>query len=86
MILVGPGPKQERFSSTTAVRPGIFNVEIVPQTPGERELRFEIDVEGVTEAIPGGRVRVALTPIDAYLLGEGIVGLNLDTGADSDVL
>jgi len=49
---------EERFSSTTVVRPGIFNVEIKAGAVGERELSFEIEVDGVSEVIGGGTVRV----------------------------
>ena len=38
VVLAGPGGDEERFTSTTAVRPGIFNVEITPNATGEREL------------------------------------------------
>jgi RND family efflux transporter MFP subunit len=58
VVLLGEAGTQERFTSTTAVRPGIFNVEIKPGEAGDRELYFEIEVGGVTETIPGGTVRV----------------------------
>jgi RND family efflux transporter MFP subunit len=58
VVLSGEAGTQERFTSTTAVRPGIFNVEIQPGAAGDRELYFEIEVGGVTETIPGGTVRV----------------------------
>ena len=58
VVLTGPGDVGERFTSTTAIRPGIFNVEIQPGAAGERELHFEIEVGGVVETIDGGKVRV----------------------------
>jgi len=61
VVLEGAGGARERFSSTTVVRPGIFNVEIRPGAPGERDLVFEVEVDGVAETVPGGRVRVGTT-------------------------
>ena len=58
VVLTDAGSRQRRFSSTTAVRPGIFNVAIEPDVAGEYDLAFEIEVGGVTEIITGGRVRV----------------------------
>jgi RND family efflux transporter MFP subunit len=49
---------QERFSSTNVIRPGIFNVEIQPDEVGERELSFEVEVDGERETIAGGTVNV----------------------------
>jgi RND family efflux transporter MFP subunit len=49
---------QERFSSTNVIRPGIFNVEIQPGAVGERELQFEVEVDGERETIAGGTVNV----------------------------
>ena len=58
VILSGAGGVEERFSSSAAVRPGIFKVDIQPSALGERELSFVIEVGGVTETIAGGSVRV----------------------------
>ena len=58
IVLRGAAGVEERFNATTAIRPGIFNVEIEPGTAGERELYFEIEVDGVRETIAGGTVRV----------------------------
>lgn len=58
IVLVGSGGDRERFTATTVVRPGIFNVDVRPGAPGERDLLFEVEVGGVAETIPGGRVRV----------------------------
>ncbi len=58
IVLGGAGGHEERFASNTVVRPGIFNVEIRPVEAGERDLAFEVEVGGVAETIPGGRVRV----------------------------
>ncbi len=63
VVLTGAAGTQERFTSTTAVRPGIFNVEIQPSAAGERELHFEIEVEGVRETIAGGTVRVGTADV-----------------------
>ena len=70
IVLVGAGGQQERFSSTAAVRPGIFNVAIEPIAPGERDLIFEIEVGGVAETIPGGRVRIGTADDSGGLLEE----------------
>jgi RND family efflux transporter MFP subunit len=58
VVLTDAGGTKERFASATAIRPGIFNVEIQPDAAGDRELSFEIEVGGVAETIPGGTVRV----------------------------
>lgn len=58
VVLAGAVAGEERFSSTATVRPGIFNVEILPGAPGARELSFEIEVDGVSETLDGGTVRV----------------------------
>jgi len=58
VILSGAGGVKERFSSSAAVRPGIFKVDIRPSALGERELSFVIEVGGVTETIAGGTVKV----------------------------
>lgn len=63
VMLINDGGQSERFSTSTAVRPGIFNVAIQPDAAGERDLIFEIEVGGVAETIPGGRVRVG-RPVD----------------------
>ena len=49
---------EERFISTTVVRPGIFLIDVRPEDRGERELAFEIEVDGVREVIAGGTVLV----------------------------
>ncbi len=58
VVLTSPKGVEEHFNSIVAVRPGIFNVEILPATTGERQLHFLIEVDGVRETIPGGTVRV----------------------------
>lgn len=70
IVLTNASGQQERFSSTTAVRPGIFNVAIEPETAGERDLAFEIEVGGVAETIPGGRVRVGTAAEPGGLIEE----------------
>lgn len=84
IVLVGSGGDRERFSSTTTVRPGIFNVDVRPGAPGERDLLFEVEVGGVAEAIPGGRVRVGTSTQPGglvelpHLLPEGEGGEEAD--------
>jgi RND family efflux transporter MFP subunit len=58
VVLREPTGREERFSSTTVVRPGIFLIDVRPGVRGERELEFEIEVGGVRETIAGGTVRV----------------------------
>ncbi len=58
IVLANANGNDQRFNSTTAIRPGIFLVEIEPSTAGQYDLSFEIEVDGVTETIAGGRVRV----------------------------
>jgi RND family efflux transporter MFP subunit len=58
VVLGDASGHEERFSRSGSHRPGIFVVEIAPRGQGQRELRFELDVEGVKETIPGGTVRV----------------------------
>jgi RND family efflux transporter MFP subunit len=70
IILKGEGGAEERFSSTAVVRPGIFNVEITPATPGERELTFEIETGRTAETIPGGQVRVGTADDPGGLVEE----------------
>lgn len=70
VVLSGAGGMEERFSSTTAVRPGIFNVEITPGAPGERELSFKIETGGLVEIIDGGRVRVGTASDPGGLVEE----------------
>lgn len=58
IVLTGENGTEERFSSSSVVRPGIFNVEIQPETAGRAALHFEIEVDGMTEEIPGGTVEI----------------------------
>jgi RND family efflux transporter MFP subunit len=57
-VLVDSSGREERFSSDSVLRAGIFVVEVKPSREGERELRFEIEVEGISETIDGGVVKV----------------------------
>lgn len=70
IVLKSASGQEERFSSTTAVRPGIFNVAVQPSTSGERDLIFEIEVGGVAETIAGGRVRVGTDAAPGALFEE----------------
>jgi len=58
VVLREPSGREERFSTTEVVRPGIFLLEVRPGDPGERELGFEIEVDGVRETIAGGTVLI----------------------------
>ncbi len=57
IVLRGPGG-EETFGASTPVRPGIFNIELQPKSPGEYELLFRISAAPGSEEIPGGAVRV----------------------------
>jgi multidrug efflux pump subunit AcrA (membrane-fusion protein) len=70
IVLRGAAGVEERFNATTAIRPGIFNVEIEPGTAGERELHFEIEVDGVRETIAGGTVRVGTADAPGGLVDQ----------------
>lgn len=49
---------EQVFDATTAVRPGIFNIDVAPASAGEYELAFRVTSEAGTEEIRGGVVRV----------------------------
>ncbi len=57
IVLAGPSGEQV-FASDQAVRPGIFNVEIRPEAPGDFDLAFRITTAEGREEIRGGKVRV----------------------------
>jgi len=93
VVLSAAGGVHERFSSTTAVRPGIFTVEIQPGTAGERELHFEIEVDGVTETIAGvtetiagGTVRVGTADAPGGLVDPPHELRQVDGGEEVDFL
>lgn len=46
------------FSAGEPVRPGVFEVELTPQDPGEHDLVFRVESAAGGEEIRGGRVRV----------------------------
>ena len=57
--IVLTGPAGERvFTASEPVRPGIFKVEIRPETTGEYDLAFRISSAVGQEEIRGGKVRV----------------------------
>lgn len=58
LILTGEGGREQVSSSTQPVRPGIFNVELTAESPGEYDLSFRIASAAGEETIRGGRVRV----------------------------
>ena len=57
-ILLRSADAELRFGAGEPVRPGIFNIEIRPDTPGEYDLALLVSSPAGTEEIPGGRVRV----------------------------
>lgn len=60
IVLHGPseGTGEQVFRVEGPERPGVFRVEIRPESPGEYELAFRIASAAGSEEIPGGRVRV----------------------------
>lgn len=60
IVLHGPseGTGEQVFRVEGPERPGVFRVEIRPESPGEYELAFRIASAVGSEEIPGGRVRV----------------------------
>ncbi len=57
VVLSGVAGEQV-FAASEPVRPGIFNVEIQTETPGEFDLAFRISSAAGQEEVRGGRVRV----------------------------
>lgn len=57
-IVLGSSPGEQVFRSETAKRPGLFTVELTPDSPAELDLRFRIVTPEATEELRGGRVRV----------------------------
>ncbi|MEM7350125.1 MAG: efflux RND transporter periplasmic adaptor subunit [Acidobacteriota bacterium] len=56
-VLAGTG-SDEVFTAEQPTRPGVFDLEIRPAASGERDLTIQVEVDGVSETIRGGRVRV----------------------------
>jgi membrane fusion protein (multidrug efflux system) len=86
VVLTGADGSEERFSSTATIRPGIFNVEILPTASGERKLHFEIEVGGVSETINGGTVRVGTAKSPGGLVDPPHTLPHIDGGEDMDFL
>jgi cobalt-zinc-cadmium efflux system membrane fusion protein len=57
IVLIGAGGEQV-FRADKPVRPGVFNIDILPASPGEQDLVFRINSAAGREEIRGGRVRV----------------------------
>jgi RND family efflux transporter MFP subunit len=57
IVLSSPTGEQV-FAASEPVRPGIFNVEIQAETPGEFDLAFRISSAAGQEEVRGGRIRV----------------------------
>lgn len=62
IVLIDEDGEAETFDVEAPARPGVFNVELRPSSPGERDLAFRITshatADEVAETIRGGRVRV----------------------------
>ncbi len=80
VVLKKPSGGDERFTTSSVARPGIFLIDICPGNPGERDLSFEIEVAGMSETIAGGRIRVGTAddpgglispPLDLPVGGSG---------------
>jgi cobalt-zinc-cadmium efflux system membrane fusion protein len=78
IVLRSSAGVEERFSSSEVIRPGIFNVEIRPGSPGERELSFVVKVGGVSETIAGGRVGVGSSSDPGGLISQAQVLPSVD--------
>ncbi len=50
--------REQSFEREAPIRDGIFSIDVEPVGEGEFELLFRIETAGVSEEIPGGRVRV----------------------------
>lgn len=63
VVLSGPeeGTTEQVFRAEGPERPGVFRVEIRPESPGEFDLAFRIASSAGSEEIRGGRVRVGTT-------------------------
>ena len=57
-IVLSGSSGEQVFGSDQPIRPGIFNIEIRPDAPGELDLAFRITTTAGSEEIGGGRVRV----------------------------
>lgn len=57
-IVLRSAAGEQVFEATTAVRPGIFDIEVAPDVAGEYELSFRISSPAGSEEIRGGAVRV----------------------------
>lgn len=85
-VVLAGGGGEERFGSNATIRPGIFNVEILPTSSGERELYFEIEAGGVSETINGGTVRVGTVNAPGGLVDAPHTLPYVDGGEDVDFL
>jgi len=78
VVLGNSAGVEERFGATEVIRPGIFNVEIIPGQTGERNLSFEVEVAGVRETIPGGTVTVGTSGEPGGLIAQAQVLPSVD--------
>ena len=62
-ILLRSAGAELSFRASEPVRPGIFNVEIRPDTPGDYDLSFLISSPAGTEEILSGQVRVGTAEV-----------------------
>lgn len=58
VVLVDALGAEVAFAKDTPTRPGIFSIDLVPETSGEFDLVFRVVTPGRQEDIPAGRVRV----------------------------
>lgn len=64
-IVFSGGDGESVFRAAEPVRPGIFAVELAPETPGEFELFFRVASAHGDEEIRGGKVRVGTSEAPA---------------------
>ncbi|NNE09144.1 MAG: efflux RND transporter periplasmic adaptor subunit [Gemmatimonadetes bacterium] len=57
-VLRRPGLADQVFTQNAALRPGIFDIAITPESEGPFDVLFVVDAGGVTEEIPCGEVIV----------------------------
>jgi len=57
-ILVDSSGAQSSFSKAESTRPGIFSIDVTPETTGDFALLFRVETAAQSEDIPAGRVRV----------------------------
>ena len=58
VVLVDDSGAESSFSKDEITRPGIYSIDVTPETVGEFDLLFRVETAQAKEDIPAGRVRV----------------------------